>query len=203
LSGHTLDNFFYLNSSYFRIPLPLLIQVPKILFDGVGLLGLGDVILPGILLALLFRLDAEKAKDQLREKGRHNVSLLEVLAVERAYFWPAQTAYVVGFILTLAALAILQIGQPALLYLVPSVLGTTLVLAYSRGELRAILKGGSDAHTVAKGDQVDDIESGAMELDQMVQVNVDSDNFELESDLANPVTKYDEVHNTAGELEEL
>ena len=37
------------------LPLPLLVMIPKVLFPGAGLLGLGDIILPGIFLAFLFR----------------------------------------------------------------------------------------------------------------------------------------------------
>ncbi len=126
------------------IPLPLLLQIPKVLFDGgAGLLGLGDIVLPGVLLAKLFRVDVSRARSGLRAKHvQRDLSLFEVLAMERgSYFVPALCAYVVGLVITLAALAVLQMGQPgrgcvcgsddctplsqrsfaALLYLVPSV----------------------------------------------------------------------------------
>ena len=51
------------------------------------------------------------------------------------YFSPALLAYVIGLIITLAALAILQMGQPALLYLVPCTVGITALLAWLRGEV--------------------------------------------------------------------
>jgi hypothetical protein len=81
---------------------------------------LGDVILPGVLLAHLFRVDTEKLKSGLRAKNKERrVQLVEVLA-SNGYFAIALVGYVIGLLVTLAALAILQIGQPALLYLVPS-----------------------------------------------------------------------------------
>lgn len=119
------------------IPLPLLLQIPKFVFDGAGLLGLGDIILPGVLLAFLFRIDTKKVKTGLRAKNSQRpVQLMEVLAVEGGYFLWALFAYALGLLVTLAALAILQMGQPALLYLVPACLGTTLVRAVWQRELR-------------------------------------------------------------------
>lgn len=97
------------------IPLPLLLQIPKVLFDGgAGLLGLGDIVLPGVLLAKLFRVDVSRARSGLRAKHvQRDLSLFEVLAMERgSYFVPALCAYVVGLVITLAALAVLQMGQP-------------------------------------------------------------------------------------------
>jgi signal peptide peptidase-like protein 2B len=114
------------------IPLPMLILVPKFLSSGNGLLGLGDIVLPGIVLAYLFRCDFTKAT-QIAPNRR--LRLTEVLAVDYGYFVPCLCGYAIGLVVTFAALAIMQLGQPALLYLVPSTLGTALVLAAKRGEL--------------------------------------------------------------------
>ena len=98
------------------IPLPMLVQIPKILSGGAGMLGLGDIVLPGILLAFLFRWDFANAQ---KKNSDEPLSLPDVLSVSNGYFVIGLTAYVAGLIWTLAMLAILQMGQPALLYLVP------------------------------------------------------------------------------------
>jgi signal peptide peptidase-like protein 2B len=114
------------------IPLPMLVLVPKFLSSGNGLLGLGDIVLPGIVLAYLFRSDFAKATQSAPNR---RLKLTEVLAVEKGYFVPCLCGYAIGLVVTFAALAIMQLGQPALLYLVPSTLGTALVIAAIRGEL--------------------------------------------------------------------
>jgi hypothetical protein len=133
------------------------------------LLGLGDIVLPGLLLALLFRLDTAKVKKGLRARQlQRDVTLVEVLVVAEGYFSPALLAYVIGLVITLAALAILQMGQPALLYLVPCTLGTTALLAWMRGELRELWRGKPEAAVAAaaaeqreESDTDQDIELGA------------------------------------------
>ncbi len=115
------------------IPLPMLVLVPKFLSGGSGLLGLGDIVLPGILLAFLFRCDFAKATKAVGSARR--LRLTEVLAVPQGYFAPCLCGYATGLVLTFAALAVTQLGRPALLYLVPSTLGTALLLAHRRGEL--------------------------------------------------------------------
>lgn len=89
-------------------------------------LAQGDVALPGLLVAMLARWDAASAP------GRSPL---------RGYAAPVAAAYAGGLALTYAALHWSWFGgggQPALLYLVPSTLGTTLALAAARGELAAL-----------------------------------------------------------------
>lgn len=97
------------------------------------MLGLGDIVLPGILLAFLFRWDFANA--QKRIESNQQLSLAQVLSVPNGYFVFGLSAYVIGLIWTFIMLGLMQTGQPALLYLVPSTLGTTLCLSAKRGEL--------------------------------------------------------------------
>merc|ERR1712137_667672 len=105
---------------------PMLLLIPSI-GDPLGrprMLGFGDVALPGLLISYLRRHD-------LRSK----------VSGCSGYFVPAVTGYFVGLCTTIVALTIMQMGQPALLYLVPGTLGTTLVLALCRGELQDLWDG--------------------------------------------------------------
>jgi len=50
-------------------------------------------------------------------------------------------AYGLGLLVTFAALAIMGIGQPALLYIVPLTLGTAVIVGWRRKELRQLWTG--------------------------------------------------------------
>ncbi|OAA72157.1 intramembrane protease 2 [Cordyceps fumosorosea ARSEF 2679] len=58
----------------------------------------------------------------------------------KTYFYASMVGYLLGMLATLAMLLVFKRGQPALLYLVPSVLGATYVTAVARGELRDLLR---------------------------------------------------------------
>jgi signal peptide peptidase-like protein 2B len=119
-------------------PLPFLFTIPHIndYRGGSSLLGLGDVVLPGVLLSFAARLDEAR-----RLLNRHTTLRLPE-APERwyqGYFPPLIVAYLVGLLMANCAVVWMQRGQPALLYLVPSCLGTLLVLG--RHELKDLWKG--------------------------------------------------------------
>jgi hypothetical protein len=127
-------------------PLPMLFTVPK-LFDyqqGSSLLGLGDVVLPGLLLSFAARLDAAKTLLGVMRGGNGSAtecgSEMRSLC-RRGYYWATVVAYAVGLAMANAAVYIMQMGQPALLYLVPCVLGTMLFLAWQREEVADLWNG--------------------------------------------------------------
>lgn len=90
--------------------------------DKFAMLGLGDIVIPGIFVALLLRYDAAR--------GRSG----------RPYFWCCLAAYCAGLLATIAVMHVFKHAQPALLYLVPCCLGAPLLLALARGELACLLR---------------------------------------------------------------
>lgn len=82
-----------------------------------SMLGLGDIVIPGIYLALLLRMDHK------RGFGRSN------------YFGPVFASYNLGLLATLVVMNVFQHAQPALLYLVPACLGATFYVALKNGEM--------------------------------------------------------------------
>ena len=102
--------------------LPMLLALPKIrdYRGGQHLLGLGDIVLPGLLISFAARLD-----DAKRLIGGHTT--LDVkLPTRYGYFFPLIIAYAVGLLFANLAVVWLDGGQPALLYLVPSI-GATMI----------------------------------------------------------------------------
>ncbi|XP_043798953.1 minor histocompatibility antigen H13 [Apis laboriosa] len=85
-----------------------------------AMLGLGDIVLPGIFIALLLRFDNSLSR-------KTNV-----------YFYSTFFAYFMGLLATMLIMHLFNHAQPALLYLVPACLGTPLLLALVKGDLKAL-----------------------------------------------------------------
>jgi len=96
-----------------------------------SLLGLGDIVIPGFFLALLLRFDAHNAKVDYFPTNVH-------ASFPKPYFHSALVGYVLGLATTLYVMIVFQAAQPALLYLVPACLGSSLLCAVVRGELKAL-----------------------------------------------------------------
>ncbi|XP_059015340.1 signal peptide peptidase-like 2B isoform X1 [Mustela lutreola] len=103
--------------------LPMVLKVPRLNSSPLALcdrpfslLGFGDILVPGLLVAYCHRFDIQ-------------------VQSSRVYFVACTVAYGIGLLVTFMALALMQRGQPALLYLVPCTLVTSCALALWRGEL--------------------------------------------------------------------
>ncbi|CAN1253869.1 Signal peptide peptidase-like 2 [Linum perenne] len=92
--------------------IPMLLKIPR-LFDpwgGYSIIGFGDILLPGLLVAFAIRYDWLVNK-----------------TLRAGYFLYAMLAYGLGLLVTYIALNLMDgHGQPALLYIVPFTLGKTL-----------------------------------------------------------------------------
>lgn len=103
--------------------LPMVLKVPRLNSSPLALcdrpfslLGFGDILVPGLLVVYCHRFDI-------------------LIQSSRIYFVACTVAYGVGLLITFVALAVMQMGQPALLYLVPCTLLTSLTVALCRKEL--------------------------------------------------------------------
>ncbi|CAH2292213.1 signal peptide peptidase-like 2B isoform X1 [Pelobates cultripes] len=109
--------------------LPMVLKVPRLNSSPLALcdrpfslLGFGDILVPGLLVAYCHRFDIQ-------------------MQSSRIYFVACTIAYGIGLLVTFLALALMQKGQPALLYLVPCTLLTSLAVAVWRKELPAFWTG--------------------------------------------------------------
>lgn len=112
-----------------------------------SLLGLGDIVIPGIFMAMCLRYDIlrslnVRAVNKLSEAGKADevLQLLRkaVQTAPRPYFNGCIIGYVIAIVTTVVVMLVFEHGQPALLYLVPACLGATLINAARFGELSSI-----------------------------------------------------------------
>lgn len=118
-------------------PLPMLFTIPRIddFSGGSSMLGLGDIVLPGLLLSFAARYDEAKRFIGRSSREGRAVSNAGCAGSQRGYFPYLVVAYAIGLAMANAAVYLMKMGQPALLYLVPCCLGTMVYLGRKRGEL--------------------------------------------------------------------
>ncbi|XP_037515850.2 signal peptide peptidase-like 2B [Rhipicephalus sanguineus] len=109
--------------------IPMVMRVPRLgdhdlaaCFGEWSLLGLGDILIPGFLVAYVHSFDL-------------------IASQRRLYYTTTVIAYGVGLVVTFVALFLMKTAQPALLYLVPATLIPVVVIARHRGELHDIWYG--------------------------------------------------------------
>ncbi|GFN94538.1 signal peptide peptidase [Plakobranchus ocellatus] len=105
-----------------------------------AMLGLGDIVIPGIFIALLLRFD-------MSLKRKSNL-----------YFYAGFVAYCLGLGTTIFVMHFFKHAQPALLYLVPACLGLPTLVALIKGDIVAMFKyeDHSEAETIDAGQKEKD-----------------------------------------------
>lgn len=86
-----------------------------------AMLGLGDIVIPGIFIALLLRFDVSL-------KRKCNL-----------YFNATFFAYLLGLLATIFVMHVYKHAQPALLYLVPACLAAPFLMALIKGDIKALI----------------------------------------------------------------
>lgn len=115
-------------------PKQVLIEKP----GDLSLLGLGDIVIPGIFIALCLRYDFIRNFNP-KAKDRDYDSVCKMFSeISKPYFWSCIGGYIVGMVTTVAIMLIFKRGQPALLYLVPGCLISVLLCAFIRKEIKQI-----------------------------------------------------------------
>ncbi|XP_059304799.1 signal peptide peptidase-like 1 [Lycium ferocissimum] len=133
-----------------KLELPVKIVFPRNLLGDVVpgyaaadfmMLGLGDMAIPSMLLALVLCFDHRKSRD--------SENILDIPLPKEdisspkgfKYIWYALAGYSLGLVTALAAGILTHSPQPALLYLVPSTLGPIIVISWMRKELAKLWEG--------------------------------------------------------------
>lgn len=92
-----------------------------------SMLGLGDIVIPGLFIALMLRFDVRAA------------SITAPMPTKLPYFAGGIVSYAAGLFATNIALIVFKAAQPALLYLVPANLLTAIGMAATRKELSQLI----------------------------------------------------------------
>lgn len=92
------------------------------------MLGLGDIVIPGIFVALCLKYDIDRclAKDK------------NVQNIRTPYYFACQIGYALGIVSTFVTMIVFEHAQPALLFLVPGCTFSVLLMALVRGEFKAL-----------------------------------------------------------------
>lgn len=109
----------------FDAPIKLLFPRGAMGSQQFSMLGLGDIVVPGLFVALMLRYDAQ-----------HNKNSSKISTYFHSVFW----GYVLGLVATILVMNVFKAAQPALLYIVPTVLGSTFLHAASRGEVLQVFR---------------------------------------------------------------
>ena len=107
-----------------------------------SLLGLGDMVLPGFFVTYNYRFGLYKKT--------------------KAYYWSSIIAYAIGIGVCGAVLAITKVGQPALLYIVPSLLTAATIVSLWRKEFKSMWDGIPENQEYLEMSR--DIESNAIQM---------------------------------------
>ncbi|EDO32795.1 predicted protein [Nematostella vectensis] len=91
-----------------------------------SMLGLGDIVMPGLLLCFVMRYDKYKRQQAPPTDTESRIT----------YFHCSLVGYIVGLVTATVASEVYKAAQPALLYLVPFTLLPILLMAYLKGDLR-------------------------------------------------------------------
>ncbi|KAJ6358506.1 hypothetical protein OIU76_000256 [Salix suchowensis] len=126
-----------------KLELPVKIVFPRNLFSSSApggnatdfmMLGLGDMAIPAMLLALVLCFDYRKSRDPVNLFDLHS-------SKGHKYIRYALPGYAIGLVFALAAGVLTHSPQPALLYLVPSTLGPVIAVSWYRRELPELWEG--------------------------------------------------------------
>ncbi|KAI9632812.1 putative minor histocompatibility antigen h13 [Dioszegia hungarica] len=111
-----------------------------------AMLGLGDVVVPGLMVALCLRFDL--AQYARRHPGK---DVGPRSSFSRPYFWTGVFSYLLGLAITMSVMTYFKRAQPALLYLSPACILGPFLLALVRGEIAdlwAYKEGAEDSKSI-------------------------------------------------------
>ncbi|CCG25324.1 hypothetical protein CORT_0H02130 [Candida orthopsilosis Co 90-125] len=112
-----------------KMDVPMKLSVPKLYESGLSILGLGDIVIPGLLCSLCLRFDVVNYYKKNTNEPFHHLTKYRT-----PYFTISLIFYSIGILATLVALNVYKVGQPALLYIVPSLLIGVSGYSYAKGE---------------------------------------------------------------------
>lgn len=118
-----------------NLDIPIKLLFPFLNEEGVekfSMLGLGDIVLPGVFVSLCLKYDIDRCIQNDKPK--------ELSDFKTPYFNTCIISYIVGICATFSAMYIFNHPQPALLFLVPACTISVGILALVRGEIKQFME---------------------------------------------------------------
>lgn len=127
--------------------LPMVIKVPRlrksvlsVCLRPYSILGFGDILVPALYISFC-----------------HTFDIITNTPC-KIYYVATTAAYAVGLLITFVMLFVMEQGQPALVYLVPCILITGIVIGWRRGDLKKLWSGKMVSEDVGQNDDSEDEE---------------------------------------------
>jgi len=144
---------------------PIKLLFPRVSMPNPAMLGLGDIVIPGIFIAMMLRYDvaqilasgksnkddnmnskSNSARSQRSSRAAGSgaassdiVSKIKTWINLAPYYHTCLISYVFGLVATLVVMYTFEAAQPALLYLVPACVGSVMVRAAIEGKLSNLI----------------------------------------------------------------
>lgn len=138
-----------------------------------SLLGLGDIIVPGTVASLSLRFDVYRHHQKNPSTAFHYLT-----PIAKPYFTAAIVSYFIGLAATLVMLNIFRVGQPALLYIVPSLLGGITITGLARREFTELWEFKDEIKQFDEKDFENENENYIEEEDEDYILNEDEASFD-------------------------
>ena len=100
-----------------------------------NMIGLGDIVIPGVYVALMLRFDI-----YLYKKAKKDITKFGFSFGNMKYFIVTFVFYNLGIIITLCSMYFFNHAQPALLYLVPCTLFSSTLLSFANKDFKLLWK---------------------------------------------------------------
>jgi len=132
-----------------------------------SILGLGDIVIPGIFVSLCLRYDFLKAINANKlnklikdDDGAMDYMVQTAIKCDKHYFKAVNVGYLIAMICTIIVMLVFEHGQPALLYLVPGCCLSVLGLACYKGEYSKLMEFDEEVYITPPGDDEDSDDDG-------------------------------------------
>nr|CAG8511253.1 10826_t:CDS:2 [Entrophospora candida] len=146
------------------------------------MLGLGDIVIPGIYVALCLRFD-----HNLHLK--RNPTAKKYSKFSTPYFNSCFTSYILGLITTIVVMHTFKAAQPALLYLSPACIISVLVTGLFKSQIREIFTYSTDDPEKKDKKKDDDVDADGDKKGQVHSEDDDGDNEAVENEQQQTVRK--------------
>ena len=132
-----------------KAPIKLIFPRPAVL-EKPNMLGLGDIVLPGIYIALLLRYDVQRTFRNINFKNIQSKSIANLPPLSIWTFYVSLICYFSALASCLICMWYFNAAQPALLYICPALIFPIMLFAFLRGDFKALSEYDEEPETDSK-----------------------------------------------------